>query len=112
VSEAAEQAYAAGEPAEVEMITASGAASQAASQVVRTALQTLSLDQAQLTALTGLGVPEGEAAAALAAADASVAPVELDVVDVDEVAQEDRKSTRLNSSHVKISYAVFCLKKK
>src|SRR5207302_11010174 len=25
---------------------------------------------------------------------------------------EDRKSTRLNSSHVKISYAVFCLKKK
>src|SRR5690606_41023782 len=30
--------------------------------------------------------------------------------DVGEV--EDRKSTRLNSSHVKISYAVFCLKKK
>src|SRR5690606_41826947 len=25
---------------------------------------------------------------------------------------EDRKSTRLNSSHVKISYAVFCLQKK
>src|SRR5690606_41476549 len=29
-----------------------------------------------------------------------------------EAAQRDRKSTRLNSSHVKISYAVFCLKKK
>ena len=28
------------------------------------------------------------------------------------VPQEDRKSTRLNSSHVVISYAVFCLKKK
>src|SRR5690606_41889479 len=27
-------------------------------------------------------------------------------------AYSDRKSTRLNSSHVKISYAVFCLKKK
>src|SRR5690606_40028241 len=27
-------------------------------------------------------------------------------------ARPDRKSTRLNSSHVKISYAVFCLKKK
>src|SRR5690606_42019541 len=27
-------------------------------------------------------------------------------------AKQDRKSTRLNSSHVKISYAVFCLKKK
>src|SRR5438067_9107694 len=26
--------------------------------------------------------------------------------------QSDRKSTRLNSSHVSISYAVFCLKKK
>src|SRR5256885_5248119 len=31
-----------------------------------------------------------------------------DVVTVD----EDRKSTRLNSSHLVISYAVFCLKKK
>src|SRR5437868_12040795 len=35
---------------------------------------------------------------------------------VDETAplamQVDRKSTRLNSSHVSISYAVFCLKKK
>src|SRR5690606_40619837 len=28
------------------------------------------------------------------------------------VQRVDRKSTRLNSSHVKISYAVFCLKKK
>src|SRR5437868_9861591 len=27
-------------------------------------------------------------------------------------AEQDRKSTRLNSSHVSISYAVFCLKKK
>src|SRR5690349_23655091 len=28
------------------------------------------------------------------------------------VPKRDRKSTRLNSSHVEISYAVFCLKKK
>src|SRR5690606_41473593 len=28
------------------------------------------------------------------------------------VINQDRKSTRLNSSHVKISYAVFCLRKK
>src|SRR3712207_7235649 len=33
----------------------------------------------------------------------------LEVRDVD---REDRKSTRLNSSHANISYAVFCLKKK
>src|SRR5690606_26339447 len=35
----------------------------------------------------------------------------LSSADHSEIA-EDRKSTRLNSSHVKISYAVFCLKKK
>src|SRR3712207_6865774 len=32
--------------------------------------------------------------------------------EVDGVELEDRKSTRLNSSHANISYAVFCLKKK
>src|SRR5690606_39855294 len=31
---------------------------------------------------------------------------------MDAIGRKDRKSTRLNSSHVKISYAVFCLKKK
>src|SRR5438034_5434730 len=33
-------------------------------------------------------------------------------VDRQELPQPDRKSTRLNSSHTVISYAVFCLKKK
>src|SRR5256885_11940198 len=33
-------------------------------------------------------------------------------VAADQEAAEDRKSTRLNSSHLVISYAVFCLKKK
>src|SRR5258707_11987613 len=32
--------------------------------------------------------------------------------DYGRLAQPDRKSTRLNSSHANISYAVFCLKKK
>ena len=31
---------------------------------------------------------------------------------VDDYDKQDRKSTRLNSSHLVISYAVFCLKKK
>src|SRR5699024_11824432 len=31
---------------------------------------------------------------------------------IEDVVGQDRKSTRLNSSHVSISYAVFCLKKK
>src|SRR5947209_9648183 len=32
--------------------------------------------------------------------------------DLTDIGQRDRKSTRLNSSHANISYAVFCLKKK
>src|SRR3989442_7679565 len=38
----------------------------------------------------------------------------FDLDDYQQVAERfrDRKSTRLNSSHVRISYAVFCLKKK
>src|SRR5690606_40324317 len=36
----------------------------------------------------------------------------LHLADLALAATRDRKSTRLNSSHVKISYAVFCLKKK
>src|SRR2546430_6922696 len=41
-------------------------------------------------------------------------PFKIALVEVIEVAWEvtDRKSTRLNSSHSQISYAVFCLKKK
>src|SRR4051794_41479919 len=34
------------------------------------------------------------------------------LVAADALGQQDRKSTRLNSSHPSISYAVFCLKKK
>src|SRR3712207_7875905 len=40
--------------------------------------------------------------------DAAVAGVRVGLG----VDREDRKSTRLNSSHANISYAVFCLKKK
>src|SRR5436309_13667314 len=41
------------------------------------------------------------------AVDRHLAPLDLERARI-----RDRKSTRLNSSHVKISYAVFCLKKK
>src|SRR5690606_3295995 len=43
--------------------------------------------------------------------DADANQVLLQIVGATHV-RADRKSTRLNSSHVKISYAVFCLKKK
>src|SRR5690625_5767130 len=36
----------------------------------------------------------------------------IDYFETDVTSELDRKSTRLNSSHVAISYAVFCLKKK
>src|SRR5688572_31262717 len=39
-------------------------------------------------------------------------PLRIVFEDDDLIVLEDRKSTRLNSSHSQISYAVFCLKKK
>src|SRR3712207_7970966 len=39
-------------------------------------------------------------------------PVMRDFAEIWRAADKDRKSTRLNSSHANISYAVFCLKKK
>src|SRR3712207_8337695 len=42
----------------------------------------------------------------------AAAPVASRAELVDQVVRADRKSTRLNSSHANISYAVFCLKKK
>src|SRR5690606_9744457 len=57
----------------------------------------------------------GVLAAPLREAVAQLRPVlgELAALDPGIVGDDpDRKSTRLNSSHVKISYAVFCLKKK
>src|SRR3712207_8882224 len=48
---------------------------------------------------------------AIRLADDNGNPVTVNIVDTPGHA-EDRKSTRLNSSHANISYAVFCLKKK
>src|SRR5690625_6614494 len=45
-------------------------------------------------------------------AEELLADINKDTVDFQNNFDEDRKSTRLNSSHVAISYAVFCLKKK
>src|SRR5690606_41211448 len=92
---------------------------------VPTPLFTLSLhDALPICVLTD--DPEHPQRVALEAAGVEVRTFEEDILDVeqptraeriarslvDEAATGDRKSTRLNSSHVKISYAVFCLKKK
>src|SRR3712207_8282522 len=56
-------------------------------------------------ALAVLAVAEGQRQHAHAH---QVAPVDA----LEALGDQDRKSTRLNSSHANISYAVFCLKKK
>src|SRR5690606_41498197 len=48
----------------------------------------------------------------IAAVNARSAPRKIVIARPGSYERLDRKSTRLNSSHVKISYAVFCLKKK
>src|SRR5258705_5502577 len=60
---------------------------------------------------------DADVAVAVELADASAVKVAIRVergaeLERDQRAARDRKSTRLNSSHLGISYAVFCLKKK
>src|SRR5207302_11048741 len=71
-----------------------------------TEIYTLSLHDALPIFPAGRGVRAGRRGRAGRPADGRRAP------HAGAVRQADRKSTRLNSSHVKISYAVFCLKKK
>src|SRR2546426_5562999 len=66
------------------------------------------LFRSQFGALVGLVRAGGRAASALGGAGDATEIGEVQVQN----AGGDRKSTRLNSSHLVISYAVFCLKKK
>src|SRR5689334_23831007 len=83
----------------------------------------------RMLAARGLAVSAGKMSGLWSGSPASVKLGELDVIcavlgcGIEELllpgpgkvagpAGEDRKSTRLNSSHSSISYAVFCLKKK
>src|SRR3712207_7400178 len=70
----------------------------------------LLVDQGQLDPRLGVGRPQSEGGRDFAggADEVTALPERAGEVDVD----PDRKSTRLNSSHANISYAVFCLKKK
>src|SRR5690349_11570681 len=64
-------------------------------------------------AQTGTGKTAAFALPILSRLDvAQKTPQALVLAPTRELALQDRKSTRLNSSHVEISYAVFCLKKK
>src|SRR5690625_5325717 len=83
---------------------------------VRTAMRSVAIQQKQLAERVGM-TPDALSRAlsgqrGFAAVELAAIAAELDA-DVHElITGTDRKSTRLNSSHVAISYAVFCLKKK
>ncbi|KAE8765561.1 ABC transporter permease [Georgenia thermotolerans] len=87
VPDAAAAAYDAGEPAQLEVIGGSQADAQATVQRVRTAVQALTTEQAQVGALVAAGIAADDARAALADAAAAVDAPEVRVTDVDEVAQ-------------------------
>src|SRR5690606_40199358 len=65
-----------------------------------------------LKELEDLGITEISASLGLSTSNVKVRLHRAKTMMKDAIFKIDRKSTRLNSSHVKISYAVFCLKKK
>src|SRR5690625_6117410 len=75
---------------------------------VRTAMRSVAIQQKQLAERVGM---TPDALSRALSGQRGFAAVELAAIAA-ELDAEDRKSTRLNSSHVAISYAVFCLKKK
>src|SRR5437762_8780125 len=81
----------------------------------RSGIEKLIAQKCEAAAKGGEGDAAGETVAGDVAADDGKATVNDEIVVVvpaDFGRRQDRKSTRLNSSHRCISYAVFCLKKK
>lgn len=81
-------AFAAGDDVELEVVAGAQQRSVATLQAVRTAVEAVRTDRAQLAALTAAGAGQAQARRALADADAAFTPPTLAVVDVDDVAQE------------------------
>ena len=77
-----------------------------------TEIYTLSLHDALPIYVRAIGMDDGDIYVAQQDGDFIHVDMELSLEKVEGPLGEDRKSTRLNSSHRCISYAVFCLKKK
>src|SRR5437773_6356427 len=76
-----------------------------------------SSDLSPLGTEAAVGLPNNvgrrpEPRATMARAGTTTRPTHVQARTAHVVRKPDRKSTRLNSSHITISYAVFCLKKK
>src|SRR5690348_18043875 len=76
------------------------------------AVQQAGLSQVMISATDVVGHPLGVKAGARAVRDSGLRVTGFEALRDFEGLTGDRKSTRLNSSHPSISYAVFCLKKK
>src|SRR5688500_19091603 len=70
------------------------------------------LDRDDRFEVVGTAATGREAVRLAKTAEAEVVLMDMSMPVLDGPAATDRKSTRLNSSHLVISYAVFCLKKK
>jgi ABC-2 type transport system permease protein len=88
VSSDAATAFEAGDPVELEVLPGTQQAALATLQRVRTATEALASEQSQVAALTEAGASESEARSALDVAAEATTPPRLEVVDVDEIAQE------------------------
>src|SRR5690606_17010110 len=77
-----------GEPVTIEMIASSANNAVVVEQAVRTAVEGLHLERAQLEALVSHGADPGQAQSALQSAREAMSPPELAITDVDEIAQE------------------------
>src|SRR5690606_41742848 len=84
------------------------------SLLIRPYMERLSRSELFAVMTVGLATIAGTVLVLYASIIASVVPGSLGQIVTASLISvpADRKSTRLNSSHVKISYAVFCLKKK
>lgn len=88
ITDKAAEAFEAGDDVELQMVRGSQTGSRAAAQQVRTAVQGVATHRGQLAALTAAGLDEDRARSALGNAEDRVTAPSIEVVDVDEVAQE------------------------
>ncbi len=88
VTPSAAQAFASDDDVALDVVSGSQQGTQLALERVRTAARRVMLEQGQVAALTGAGVDDARARAALAGAAGTMTAPRLEVVDVDEIARE------------------------